>query len=318
MPKPPSPRPLSVEVMSILLLMGSFPLLSGLSVCFAQETPITPIELDNFTMYYYKDPQPAEAPRMLRHFLEERVPSDKKFQQDAHTLKLMAYFFGRIAQGHPNIVREYEKLFLGSSEAAQLVLLTAFSLCGDDLTAGQLRQWLADSELAVNRDWIEQTLDKWEKPLPDPMALDVVNPWVMDQLWMEFFITGETKFVEKIVEVRDGPDMMRERLESWFQTHESDEDRKSMVQALSDMNIDYDRSISRIVSEDDLDIHFGRIAGGAGMAGDTFPPLEELRRLLNHSGDELTAMAMRAAADWALTSNCQQHPQLAGFCPGGG
>lgn len=284
-------------------------LLSGL---LAHASGITQAEFDRFTSHYYEAPQPAQAPTMLRYLLSDILSEQSKWQGDPHTLHLMGYFFGRIGQGHPEVVRAYEGLFPAASEQGTLLLLDTFILCGDDTTKARLTAWMNDPQLKSYHEWIASTVEQMGSYAPDRLTREIASAWDLDQLWMEFFITGDERPVRRIVEVANREDRIRQRLNAWFEAHPAAADRETMGQRLVALALPYDWTTNETSPGIDLDLFFARVAGSREQI--LVEAFRELRSVLGISDDDVMHMAIKWAAAWALESNCEQHPKLAHLC----
>ena len=90
-----------------------------------------------YTTYYYNSGSPGSALEMLEHYLSEPPRED-------HSLIPILYFFGRVAQGHPQVVREYEVLFQRAPNSCRPAILRLLGLAGDGQTREFLKGCLCD------------------------------------------------------------------------------------------------------------------------------------------------------------------------------
>jgi hypothetical protein len=172
--------------------------------------PPVVMEFAKTTTFYYKAPDPALGPRLLKELLKKETLEHPWFAKNQHVLNLIAAQLGDIAAGKPKIVRAYEAALPGATTAGRRVIVRALTDCGDRETVKQIDAWLADPrysdvrpELAALKKHLEDPGRKHarERPARTPAALD--------RLWANFFITGEYAPVARILDVldlRDGPD----------------------------------------------------------------------------------------------------------------
>jgi hypothetical protein len=157
--------------------------------------------------FYYKAPDPALGPRMLKDLLKVENLDHPWFVKNQHVLNLVAGQLGDIGTGNPKIVREYEAAFPGATAAGRRVILRCLTDCGNKATIMQIDTWLADERYADVR--IELTALK--KLLEDPARKSVrdrpaLTPAEIDRLWGNFFISGEYPPIARILDVLDLPD----------------------------------------------------------------------------------------------------------------
>ena len=67
-------------------------------------------------MKYYEKPDPRRGVTLLKELLRpENLDHPMTTREDGHVLSILCEQLGYIARGHPEIVREYEKLFTGTT-----------------------------------------------------------------------------------------------------------------------------------------------------------------------------------------------------------
>jgi hypothetical protein len=157
--------------------------------------------------YYYKSPEAALGPKMLKDLLREENIAHPFFEKNAHVLTIIAAQLGDIAVGKCAIVRQYEAEFATAPASGRMVILRALANCGDRETGKQLEGWLADKRVADLR----ADLEALQKHLADPKRRHVRDrpaktPDDLDLLWANFFITGEYAPIARILDVFDLPD----------------------------------------------------------------------------------------------------------------
>jgi hypothetical protein len=170
--------------------------------------------------FYYKSPDPALGPRMLKALLQKENLEHPWFATNGHVLNLIAGQLADIAAGRPQIVREYEAAFAGAPTAGRRIIIRCLMDCGDRETVRRADAWLADRRYAD----IGLELAALKKHLEDPgrkHARDrrARTPDDLDRLWSTFFITGQYAPVARILDVfdsRDGQDpVVLKRVALW-------------------------------------------------------------------------------------------------------
>src|SRR5262245_55914530 len=156
--------------------------------------------------FYYKSPDPALGPRMLKELLKEENLEHPFFAKNGHVLLLVGAQLGDIAAGKPKIVREYESAFADAPLTGRRVIIRALTNCGDAETIKKLDAWLGDEKYSD----IKPDLTSLKKHLEDPKRNHVRDrpaktPDDLDLLWSNFFITGEYAPVSRILDVLDAP-----------------------------------------------------------------------------------------------------------------
>ncbi|MFL5341441.1 MAG: hypothetical protein ACJ8F7_14950 [Gemmataceae bacterium] len=148
--------------------------------------------------YYYKSPDPALGPKMLKELLKEENLRHPLFTKDNnYVLMLNAAVLGDIARGQPKVVREYEDAYADASPAGRKVIVRALENCGD----GDTVKWIGDrTELAALKAQLEDPKHKHIRDRP------AKTPDDLDLLWVNFFITGEYAPISRILDVFDQPD----------------------------------------------------------------------------------------------------------------
>jgi hypothetical protein len=158
--------------------------------------------------FYYKAPDPTLGPRLLQEFLKPENLGHPWLAKNDHVQGLIAAQLGDIAAGHPKEVRAYEAAFAGTTTAGRRVIVRALKNCGDRETVKQVDAWLADKRYAD----VRADLEALKKHLEDPKEKHVRDrparePKDLDQLWANFFVTGEYAPVARLLDVFDQPDL---------------------------------------------------------------------------------------------------------------
>jgi hypothetical protein len=272
------------------------------------EEGATDVELSQFIACYYREGAPSRAPRMLRHAL------CRNFGARGGSAEPVAYFFARIAQLNPGIVRGYEELWSGSTHTGRLLLLSILQLAGDDQTRRFLEAVAREGNSKSEQGAIRGALQPGT-----PMKVNVLDAPIrtgtdLDLLWVEFNVTGSKAPVVRIVDVLERADRLRQRLDEWLQSQAagSPVERKRVEEHLvTSLGISFDPAGTQIVTEGDLDtfsmqteLHFSA------------EKFEAVKQALPFklSNDDLLYMSVKAAAAWSLASNAQQHTLVLEVC----
>ena len=143
-----------------------------------------------------------------------------------------------------------------------------------------------------------------------PNALDrpVTAAYDLDLLWAEFFVSGASEPVLRIVRTLDWEDQARRRLLAWLQKRPlfGRSKRQAAVEKLASAGLRLDLNGKRILSEGDLDC----LCGSIGKRG--FPIFE----LLPYSVAEQdrNAVFVKGAALWSLKLNSRDHEIVRTIC----
>ncbi len=271
--------------------------------------------VERYMSHYYVDPAPEQAPEMLELFLTQVLPAaDPHVQENVGALQVVAYFFGRVAQGHENIVRHYEALMPVVEAQYRGFLLAVLRLCGDKSTRSALLGWLDQSEFPEHDAVITDVLGGMGMTGDSPVIDIVRTPKDLDLLWVEFSLTGEARPIEKILDVLDQPDRVRDRVMEWLARDRSEEEVARVVGLLEAIGISYDRSTNRVVTSGDLDVLSASHLQRTSMQSPQARPFMALSQLIHLGRADIVHIAIKGAAAWSLWSNAQTHPQLVAIC----
>jgi hypothetical protein len=157
--------------------------------------------------YFYKSPDPALGPRMLKELLKPENLEHPFFEKNAHVLTIVSVQLAAIATGRPKLVREYEAAFADAPLAGRRVIVRSLMDCGDKDTVPRIDGWLADGRNADLRQELEALKKHLEDPRHKPSwEQPARTPDHLDWLWSTFFITGQYAPVSRILDVFDLPD----------------------------------------------------------------------------------------------------------------
>jgi hypothetical protein len=154
--------------------------------------------------FYYKAPDPALGPRMLKDLLKKENLEHPLLAKNEHVLNLVAAQLADIAAGKAEIVRAYEAAFTDAPPAGRRIILRALGDCGDATTMTRIDAWQADPRYADLQGQLatlkKQLADPARKPVHDRPAH---TPADLDRLWSNFFITGNYAPISRILDVLD-------------------------------------------------------------------------------------------------------------------
>ncbi len=146
--------------------------------------------------------------------------------------------------------------------------------------------------------------------IPKPLELPLDHPAVMDLLWAEFFVTGNTEAVDRIVSILDREDNFRAKLVQWLQTQLNTPTQERIFEDYQDrfenwgFPIDYDTGT--IDEPLDSDFSVARLMKDGKLKVDELP--------FELTTEDCTQMAMKSAAVWSLRNVAEDDPKVAAIC----
>lgn len=156
-------------------------------------------------MKYYEKPDPQRGVAFLKELLKpENLDHPMTNRDDGHVLSIMCEQLGYIARKHPEIVREYEKLFAAATPTGKYGILRALRIAGDEQTRKQIDTWLSSEKNEQTVKALEETkqiLSAPKRPLNRDRAAK--SPKDLDMLWADFFATGEYAPISRLLDVFD-------------------------------------------------------------------------------------------------------------------
>jgi hypothetical protein len=159
---------------------------------------------DEIFTTYYQSPLPSRAVAALE--AEARADSDL----DKEDIALRVYFFSTIARRDPSVVRDYKALF--DRQPSSLVL-SVLGQTSDEATRQFLASRLKDDRFRALRRQMRDIAESETGAPIAPLVAPGRRAHDLDLSWAEFFVTGDTAPVERIIAVVDWPDVVRERIE---------------------------------------------------------------------------------------------------------
>ena len=268
-------------------------------------------EFDQFLTNYYRSGHPNQAPEALTYLLNEGLDTIPEFP-----MPIALYFFARVAQTDPAIVREYERRLKGLSGSGVSVLLELLQHVGDEKTREFLASSLENDLYSEHREAISEALKSDFPKFQSALLRAVREALDLDLLWTEFLVTGNRDAVVKIIEVLDWTDLLRQKLQEWLNSEATGwvggwRARRTMAQLQKIAGVLYDRSQNKIAGVEDLDTRC--FLDGVNQDPERCKQVREALPFLL-TAEELNHIAVKAMAKWSLASNACQHPRVLETC----
>ncbi len=143
---------------------------------------------------------------------------------------------------------------------------------------------------------------------PNALTQTIAGPQSLDLLWAEFFVTGNSEPVLRIVRTLDAADGMRRLLSAWLHERSwfSGGKRADQVETLRKAGLVMDLKTRSIVSEGDLDcLCFA-------LAEQKVPIFKLLPCSLPQA--DLLNLSIKGAALWSLRLNSRDHDVVRSVC----
>lgn len=226
------------------------------------------------TTGYYRSLDPGLAELALRHML--RLLADSN-EDRLGRFEILCYLFCRIAQ-----------LSVEACEAFRSVLQD-FQGPHAELAHGMLK--------AIK-----------DPSFPNALDLRVQGPEELDLLWAEFFVTGSSDPILRIIETLDWEDRVRRHLGIWLQEKSffGQLKRRATAATLRSVGLEVDLDAKLIITDGDLDYLCHSIAARS------FPIFKHLPFQLSY--EEAIAAMTKGTALWSLRLNSKEHQLVADLC----
>jgi hypothetical protein len=270
------------------------------------QRPVTGKEFFN----YYLDPRPEQAPEALLDCLEKGMFNNPD--------NAVWYLFARVAREHPWLVRRYEALFR-EHIASRVVLLKILQQSGDLETRRFLLDSITNPDFKPMQAELKAAVREWPAAAINPLTQPVASAADLDRLWCEFRATGSTAPVLRIIEVFEGPDRIRGRLENWLNETPPAEParflwtrlRKRVCQRLREQaSIVCDLDRGEVLTQQDLDCHctMQNMAVSAERA-------RKVAKVLPFEFEtDASYLWFKAAAVWSTASHAREHRIVFRLC----
>ena len=210
-------------------------------------------EFDQFLMTYYQSGSSRQVPQALHYVLHEGPDVMRE-----SSAPLTVYFFARVAQTDPSLLREYERQLTGLPNQGVPLLLQVLQLAGDEMTRKVLESCLEDPLYSQHYALISEALQSGFPRFQNALLRPVRDGLDLDLLWVEFMVTGNQVAVVKIIEVLDWTDLLRQRLQEWLNSEATgwmgnQRRRRKMAQLEKLAGVLYDPNQNKVAGVDDLD-----------------------------------------------------------------
>ena len=269
-------------------------------------------EFNNFTTYYYFNPQPDKAPQALEYFLRSELFRDS-INTNGHVIEMFTYFFGRAANINPYLIREYEKHYDSEDKFGKLFLMNIFSIASDEQNKQFLKVRLTAETDNEMKDFLEQLIDI--SPLgSERIARGVKDYNDLDFMWMEFFVTGDKKPIVKLIDVLIWEDRFKNKLLTWISNKHSKKEIRNLNRLLNVAMINVNLEKGQIGSGGDMDCLYSAFLSNPRMEMQRSKDGIQIRQALGLSEEDLFYLATKGVAMWALKSNAEQHPKVLEYC----
>lgn len=260
-------------------------------------------EFNSLLSSYYKEPHPELIPDALQYILQNNILNKDNFWP-------LAYIFGKIALMNPTLVDNYLDILDNQNEyKKRLFVVYALTICGNDKVRSHLDSKLSDPEWANDKKLLDSAL-KQKFPLPySPIETDVTSSNDLDMLWAEFFVTGDTEAVSKIIHVINRDDLFLAKVNNYLKTHHSDKEIAEFKETLfNNIGIELTIEHNRVVTDRDIDIQYceNTVSGQYAVEGN-----KHVRLLLGISDEEFYNLALKNVALWGVRSNAMNHKAVA-------
>lgn len=297
-------------LMTILLAIGLLTAGTGTDQpAYAQEA--FQLKYNQLIHNFYRDPKPEMVPPILKELLESDVVRyGQVFLDNSH--HLYAYTFGRLAMEEESLVPLYREIFKTSSLYARRLMTEVFQICGDSDTRAFLIEAAQDPENAAVKEDIALALSGGIPLKYSPLNYPIFTQQDLDLHWVEFFVSGSTAALARILDVLDRPDVLRERATAFFAGDASEEDKLLAVQLFDEiLGIKVDETTYDIADKQDLG---GVIATRAQTSPVTPEKVQQMQDLLGLTDIDLLSISAKGAAIWSVQSNARLHRNVFEFC----
>lgn len=251
------------------------------------------VRFEKFLQEYYQAPDADQVPRYLMEVIgSEFFMTGEVFRQNRQLL--YAYAFGRMAELEPSLIPLYMKIFDTAPLEGRLFMVNVFQVCGGDAVRKYLQDSMNDPAFEKVKPLIEAALSQ-EFPLAyDPFVKEINIPYDIEMLWVEYFLTGNSKAIERIVSVLGREDMIRDKVKAYFASDASQEDKALLAERVTKvLAVDVDPTTYEFNSIAD----FGSILmGRARSRSITVDDFEEFLDQVEISNEEFIRVSTKAEA----------------------
>lgn len=281
------------------------------------EDEVHEADFNKFVDEFYRSGSPNQAAEAIWCFVHSEMFGKRSSEG---SIDLTQYFFARIAEDHPEVVRSYEAQLDEATPNGKVYILSLLGMVGDEHTQSFLNNRFADDAYKDLQQEIADTLER----LPATEKIDVLQRSIrssfdLDLLWIEFQITGNKEPVRRIIRTLDWRDVIREKLRDWLSLapatqffgrsisrHHRTLDRLSKF---ADIECDIERQ--EIKTLEDLDCICSLERGH--WSPERFTKIKAALPF-DLSVEELNHIAVKATAKWLLESSAAKHELVLEAC----
>lgn len=131
----------------------------------------------------------------------------------------------------------------------------------------------------------------------------------------EFFITGNSSAIVRIIDVLAWEDRFKKRLNDWmFSKHSKKQIERLDYLLTREMGLDVEVGAIRINYQGDMDNIFAMFSRQSGDMNERSNPMIEIRKILGITDEDLMYMAVKGAAMRSLQANSRVHPKVLETC----
>lgn len=269
-------------------------------------------EFNNFTTYYYLNPQPDKAPQTLEYFLRSKLFRDS-INTNGHVIEMFTYFFGRVANINLYLIREYEKHYDSEDKFGKLFLMNIFSIASDEQNKHFFKARLTAETDNEMKGFLEKLIDM--PPLGNKRITEGVKDYNdLDFMWMDFFVTGDKDPIVKLIDVLSWEDKFKNKLLTWISNKHSKKEIRDLNALLNEANIKVDLEKRNFDSGTDMDCMYSAYLQASGRNNQRSKSGIQIRQVLGLLEEDLFYMTTKGAVMWALQSNAKQHPKVLEYC----
>ena len=270
-----------------------------------QESKRDAAELGELMQTFYQHRAVNKVVPMLQKAMKLKLPAGPEASREP-----IVYFFARMAELHPELLRQYEGLFDKADTQQRELLIEVLRACGDAQTAQMFKTKLDGGKTGSNAEAIRAALVEGI-----PKKFDLSQPAItgsdLDVRWGEFFISGNPQDVGRIADAVNAPEVVRTRVEQWLNDPSSATNATEVAKrALRLIGLRIDVEARKVLNLDDTDLLL--MDKENRMGKERFDALKAALPF-ELTANEYMRIAVKGSALWSLSSNAEQHPPVKKF-----
>lgn len=264
------------------------------------------LSVSNFLTYYYLHPDSEKVPKILRKYL---YAAHFNRLSQSFSGALTAYMFGRIAALNPHLLTDYVLAYDKAKKLGKVFLFNVFLVYHDNyvrehlLTCNEQDEQLSKAiQIVLKQPPLYRTPFLREKPS------DATH---FDFLWAEFFVTGEKRPVQQIMDFLNEEEIFPVKLFKWLDKNPSPSEIFEIKRILeAKMSTQFDEVAGALDYPGDLDACFFTLVSRESKNADVV----KLKQCLGLSPAEWIYLGNKGTAAWSLRANAKQHQAVKEFC----